>query len=266
MEKVTNSPGVVVVTGAGRGIGLSTTKMLLANGYTVVALDVFESVGLGYEMAEISDLDNLLSLHRETLVVLHGDVRVPKDLERAVEVAEELGGLGGAIACAGVIAGSPFSFDLDPEYERAILDINLGGVINLARAAIGKMVINAASTKWGRFIAISSVAASKPLPRLGAYVASKQAVTGYVRTLALELSGTFVTANLIAPGSTNTSILAQSAKIYDLIDPQAFAQQHTTGALIEPDEIAMAALYLCTRAARSVTGTTLTVDAGLGLT
>lgn len=266
MEEMTDRPGVVVVTGAGRGIGLSTTKILLENGYKVVALDIFGSVGVGYDMANVHALDNLQSVHREALVVVQGDVRLPKDLERAVEIADSLGGIGGAIACAGVIAGSQLSFELAPEYENAILDINLGGVINLARAALARIVPNAASTKWGRFIAISSVAASKPLPRLGAYVASKQAVTGYVRTLALELSGTFVTANLIAPGSTDTAILAQSAKIYDLDDSQAFAQQHTTGALIEPEEIAAAVLYLCAGAARSITGTTLTVDGGLGLT
>ena len=100
---------------------------------------------------------------------------------------------------------------------------------------------------------------------LSAYCAAKAGVGGLVRGLAAELRGTGVTANAVSPGSTDTPILAESARLYGLADARDFAHQQPIERLIDPDEVAAAIAYLCSEAAGAVTGTTLAVDGGLSL-
>ena len=264
--------GSVVVTGAASGIGLAVVDLLLDSGYKVLALDIFESEEIPYTSSTHETLLKRQETHGiEQIEVYRCDVREYDELNAQVvsyvaSRSQRFGdlGLSAAIACAGVVDGREYSWHLPKDVERLIVDTNLFGVMNLARATIDQIIESSDPIK--RFIAVSSVAGVKALPRLGAYVASKHGVNGYVKSLALELRGTNVTVNVVSPGSTRTEILEQSARVYGLESSSRFADQHLTQRLIEPKEIADAVMFLLSEQANSITGSILAVDAGLSLT
>jgi NAD(P)-dependent dehydrogenase (short-subunit alcohol dehydrogenase family) len=117
----------------------------------------------------------------------------------------------------------------------------------------------------GRFIAVGSAAASRGLPMLAAYGAAKAGVVGLVRGLAVELRGTGVTANAVSPGSTDTAMLAESARLYGLSGGEAFAAQQPIERLIDPDEVAVVIAWLAGPEAGAITGADHAIDGGLSV-
>jgi NAD(P)-dependent dehydrogenase (short-subunit alcohol dehydrogenase family) len=166
--------------------------------------------------------------------------------------------VGAAVAVAGVILDGPGWATPDDAWAR-LLDVNLHGTRRLVEAVAPRMIEAGA----GRVVAVASAAALRAMPMLSAYAAAKAACAAYVRALAADLAGTGVTANVVCPGSTRGVMLDASAKVYDLDDQEAFAPQHLTRQLLEPDEVAAAIAWLCSPAASGLTGAVLPVDAGL---
>jgi SDR family mycofactocin-dependent oxidoreductase len=198
-------------------------------------------------------------------VAFEADVRDPHALAAAVAEAERhWGGLDAAIAAAGVIAGGAPAWQVPPGQEQAVLDINLGGVLNLARAAVPALLRRPAPRE-GRFIAVASAAATRGLPMLAAYCAAKSGVAGFIRALAAELGSTGVTANAVSPGSTATPILDESARLYALPGAETFASQQPLGRLLRPAEVAAVIAFLASDAASGMTGAIVPVDGGLAL-
>jgi NAD(P)-dependent dehydrogenase (short-subunit alcohol dehydrogenase family) len=150
------------------------------------------------------------------------------------------------------------------ERERAVLAVDLDGVLNLARAAIPALLRRPAP-RAGRVLAVASAAAGRGLPMLAAYCAAKAGVVGFIRALAVELGGTGITANVVNPGSTDTPVLAESARLYDLADAAAFAAQQPIGRLLEPAEIARVLVFLAGPGGAAITGAAIAVDGGLTL-
>ena len=149
------------------------------------------------------------------MIAAVADVRDPDALAAAVRLAEDRwGGLDGVIAAAGVLAGGVPAWQVPAALERAVLDIDLGGVLNLARVCVPAL-LRRAEPRHGRFLAVASAAATRGLPMLAAYCAAKAGVVGLVRALAVELRGTGITANAVSLGSTATPILDESARLYD---------------------------------------------------
>jgi len=262
---------VAVVTGAARGIGAATVLALAAQGWSVLAVDrLADDPALPYPMATEADLSGMLQRARQSAgadrVVGHrADVRDPEALAGAVSDAEERwGGVDAAIAAAGVIAGGVPLWEVPPEQEQAVLDIDLGGVINLARAAIPAL-LRRSEPRSGRFLAVASAAATRGLPMLAAYCAAKAGVAGLIRALGAELGGTGVTANAVSPGSTGTPILDESARLYGLAGAQAFAAQQPVRRLLDPAEIAAVLAFLAGPGSSAMTGAVLPVDGGLAL-
>jgi NAD(P)-dependent dehydrogenase (short-subunit alcohol dehydrogenase family) len=100
---------------------------------------------------------------------------------------------------------------------------------------------------------------------LAAYCAAKAGVGGLIRALAVELGETGVTANAVSPGSTDTPILAESARLYGLPGPSAFAAQQPVRRLLAPDEVAAALAWLVGEGSGGITGAVVPVDGGLAL-
>jgi NAD(P)-dependent dehydrogenase (short-subunit alcohol dehydrogenase family) len=120
--------------------------------------------------------------------------------------------------------------------------------------------------RQGRFIAVASTAATRGLPMLAAYCASKAGVTGLTRALAVELGGTGVTANTVSPGSTRTTLLDESARLYGLVGGgEAFAAQQPVKRLLEPEEIAAFIAWLAGPESAGATGGDYPFDGGLSL-
>jgi SDR family mycofactocin-dependent oxidoreductase len=257
-------PRVALVTGAARGIGAATVARLARGGWAVVAVDACrDDPVLPYPLATRADLDALIGLGEVTPVV--ADVRDLAGLEAAVATAEATyGGLDAAVAAAGVIGGGTPQWETPVEVERAVVDVDLVGVLNTARATIPAL-LRRSEPRAGRFVAVASSAAVSGLPGLAAYCAAKAGVAGLVRGLAADLRGTGVTANAVAPGSTDTAMLAESARLYGLDGAEDFAGQQPIERLLSPDEIAATITWLVGPDTAGVTGALIPVDGGLSL-
>ena len=205
---------VAVVTGAARGIGAATARGLVAAGWSVVAVDrAADDPRLPYRLGTRAELDALAGDRVRTVVA---DATDADAMAAAVGLAEtEFGGLDAALAVAGVIAGGTPLWEMPPAELDAVLDVDLRGAVTLARVA-EPALLRRPEPRSGRFVAVASAAATRGLPLLAAYCAAKAGVTGLVRALAVELGGTGVTANAVSPGSTDTAILAESARLYGL--------------------------------------------------
>jgi SDR family mycofactocin-dependent oxidoreductase len=255
---------VAVVTGAARGIGAATVRALAADGWSVLAVDrAADDPDLPYPLGTEADLSTVAVTDRVASFV--ADVRDPAALDAAVAEAERRwGGLDAAVACAGVIAGGAPQWQVPLAQEHAVLDVDLGGVLSLARAAIPAL-LRRPEPRSGRFLAVASAAATRGMPMLAAYCAAKAGVVGLIRALGAELGDTGVTANAVSPGSTDTAILAQSARLYDLPGAAEFARQQPMRRLLEPCEVAAVLTFLAGTGSSGMTGAVVPVDGGLAL-
>ncbi len=255
---------VAVVTGAARGIGAATARLLARDGWQLVLLDRCEDdPSLSYPLARPEQLAGIIEAcgGEGRAVGITGDVRDRAAVEAAVAAAEEaFGGLDAAVAVAGAIAGSPATAVGDALWD-TMLSVNLLGVRRLAEAAVPAM-LRRDPPRHGRFVAVASAAAVVGLPRLAAYSAAKHAVVGYTRSLAAELGDEGITANVVAPGSTRTDALRASAGVYGLPDVEEFAQHHLSRRLLEPEEVGEAIAFLLRPASSGMTGAVVPVDGG----
>jgi len=254
---------VALVTGAARGIGAATVRALAADGWAVVATDrCADDPRLPYALGTWAELEALAS---DCVVPLPGDTCDAAALGAAVAVAEErFGGLDAAIAVAGVVAGGRPLWEQPGDEVAAVLETDLYGVVTLARVAVPAL-LRRPQPRAGRFLAVASAAATRGLPMLAAYCAAKAGVAGLVRALAVELGGTGVTANAVSPGSTDTLVLAESARLYGLSSGQDFAVQQPLQRLLDPVEVADALVWLAGTRSSGITGAVVPVDGGLAL-
>jgi len=254
---------VALVTGAARGIGAATVRALAADGWSVLAVDrASDDPRLPYALGTPEELE---ALRTPTVLPWVADATDPAALQAAVREAERaFGGLDAAVAVAGVVAGGVPLWEQPQEQVDAVLQVDLHAVVALARAAVPAL-LRRPPPRHGRFLAVSSTAAVRGLPLLAAYCAAKAGVTGLVRALAVELGGSGITANAVSPGSTDTRVLAESARLYGLPAAQQFALQQPLGRLLEPEEVAAALVWLAGPQAAAVTGAVLPVDGGLAL-
>jgi len=257
---------VALVTGAARGIGAATVATLAGAGWRVLAVDrATDDPNLPYQLGTRTELEQVATDAGPNVIAARADVRDVDALARVVAAAEDRWGhLDAALAVAGVIAGGVPAWEMPAGQEQAVLDIDLGGVINLARVAVPALLRHP-EPRRGRFLAVASAAATRGLPMLAVYCAAKSGVAGFIRALGAELRDSGVTANAVSPGSTATAILDESARLYDLPSRETFAAQQPLGRLLDPAEVAAVLAFLAGDGASAMTGAVIPVDGGLAL-
>lgn len=254
-----------VVTGAARGMGAAIAARLARDGFDLLLLDRPARdlvAAVGYPLSTSDDLDRIAGTCRAAgarVLTAAADVRDEAAVSAAVALVPA-GRLRAVVAVAGIMGVDKPAWEFTRAELTMDLDTNFHGVANLARATVPRLLQATAGT--GRFVAVVSIAGEIGLPRLAAYVASKHAALGYVRSLAADLGPHGVTANAILPGSTRTALLERSAQVYGLTDVEQFGASQRLGRLIEPADIAAAASWLCGPDSSAVTGTDFRVDGG----
>lgn len=254
-----------LVTGAARGMGAAIAVRLARDGFDLVLVDAPHadlSRVLGYPLGTVQQLGDVADVCRSagaTVVVAAADVRDEQRLREAVGTVPE-GRLHAAVAVAGIIGGAKSAWEFTKDELDVDLAVNFHGVANLARVCVLSL-LNAPPGR-GRFVAVVSTAGESGLPRLAGYVSSKHAALGFIRSLAADLGPLGVTANAVLPGSTRTTLLERSVRVYELTGVEDFAPHQRLGRLIEPKEVAAAVGWLCSPDATAVTGAAIRVDGG----
>jgi NAD(P)-dependent dehydrogenase (short-subunit alcohol dehydrogenase family) len=235
----------VLVTGAGAGIGAATVRCLAGRGARVAVLD--------------RDSDAAQSVAAEVGGhAIAADVSEPTDTTGAVQAAAAaLDGLTDVVANAGFGLNKPLHRYSDAEW-RLVVGVNLDGTFHTLRAAI-PLLLDAGG---GSIVTVASLNASRPLPGEGPYSAAKAGVVNLTKTVALEYAPT-IRANCVSPGMIATAL---TSIVTDDADFVAAAEAGTPLARIgTPDEVAEVIAFLCSDAARYVTGQELVIDGGAGL-
>ena len=244
MDKSEQTKPLVVVTGAGRGLGLAICKQCLEQGYRVVAI----SRTLSAELKGLQE-SNLDDLHFEPF-----DLIELNDIHHLCKtIIANYGRPYGLINNAAVGFDGVLATMHNSEIS-SLLDINVQAPILLAKYLSRSMMLN----RGGRIINVSSIIASTGFNGLSVYAASKAALEGFTRSLAREVGKANITVNCVAPGYMQTDMTEslQGDKL------ESVKRRSPLGKLATPDDAAAAVLYLLSQHAKSVTGTVLTVDAG----
>ncbi len=230
---------VALVTGGGRGIGREIALALAREGCAVAVA--------ARTMREVEEAAAAVRLAGPAALAVPLDVTDPAAVGRAIaRVADTLGPVDVLVNNAG-IAGSAPLLKTEPELWERHLKVNVTGPYLVTRAVLGGML----ERGWGRVINIASLAGLHGAPYVTAYTASKHALVGFTRALAMELSGTGVTANAICPGYVATDIVWNAARNIEKKTGKSFDQAveamariNPGGRLLEPAEVAAVVVKL----------------------
>jgi SDR family mycofactocin-dependent oxidoreductase len=267
------SERVAIVTGAGRGQGRSHAQALAEAGADVVITDLGRDIdSVPYGLAAPDDLAETARLVEKAgrrAVPVTADVRRRDDMERVVATAlDELGGLDIVVANAGVCGFGQMPTLTEAQWDD-MLAVNLTGVFNTFRAAVPHLV----GQGYGRLIATSSGAGRTGTPNLSHYAATKWGVIGFVKSVALEVAASGVTANVVCPATVDTPMVHNEA-LYSLfapdievrtkeaVRPRYEAMNPMRVPWLDPVEISNAVLFLASDRAGFISGETIEISAG----
>jgi len=239
---------IVLVTGGTSGIGKATALAFAEAGAKVVITGRREKEGANV-VAEITK-------NGGTAAFVRADVAKDADVVKAIDfVVSTHGRLDVAFNNAGIEIAGPLNEVTEEQYRRAF-DINVWGVLNSMKYEIAAMLKSS-----GAIVNTSSVAGHIALPQASIYVATKHAVEGLTKAVALEFAKQGIRVNAIAPGSIDTDMVDRLVG-KDGERRNWLLSLHPVGRFGTSEEIAAAVLYLASDAAKFTTGTTLLVDGG----
>lgn len=242
----TTKKKVAIVTGGGSGIGLAIAEQFSNSGITTIIIGRDKEklckakqalgdncVPLQFDLSNISGVPAMIS----QLIQEHGHIDI-------------------LVNNAGINLKKEFTEVTDEEFQNILL-VNVNVVFALSREVVKNMIENGG----GSIINISSMASQYGIPKVIAYTASKSAIEGMTRAMAVELSPKGIRVNCIAPGFIATEMSAKALN-GDQERKQKVLSRTPMGALGEPADVAGTALFLASDAAKYITGIVIPVDGG----
>jgi 3-hydroxybutyrate dehydrogenase len=249
-----------LVTGSTSGIGLAIARAMAAQGANVTINGFGDKTAIEKERSGIEKEFGVKAVYSPA------DMTKPAEIANMVNTAEKtFGSLDVLVNNAGIQFVSPIEeFPID-KWDQ-ILAINLSAAFHAIRTAVPGMK----SRKWGRIISTASAHSLVASPFKAAYVTAKHGLAGLTKTVALELATFGVTCNCISPGYVWTPLVEKqipdTAKARGITEEEVkrdvILAAQPTKEFITVDEIASLAVYLCSDAAKAITGANLSIDGG----
>ncbi len=249
-----------LVTGSTSGIGLAYARALAAEGVNVTINGFGDAAAIEKERAGIEKDFGVRATYSAA------DMTKPAEIADMVHTTEKtFGSLDVLINNAGIQFVSPIE-EFPIEKWDQIIAINLSAAFHAIRAAVPGMK----ARKWGRIISTASAHSLVASPFKAAYVSAKHGIAGLTKTAALELATFGVTVNCISPGYVWTPLVEKqipdTMKARNMTEEQVkhdvLLAAQPTKEFVTVEEIAACTLFLCTDAAKQITGIVLPVDGG----
>ncbi|MEC3980973.1 SDR family oxidoreductase [Amycolatopsis sp. H20-H5] len=263
----------VIVTGAARGIGRACALAFSREGADVALLDVCRDVpGVPYQLGTSSQLEHTAGQCRElgaAVLAEQADVQDLAGLRSVVaRVTDRFGRIDALVNNAGIAAPSGKStHEITEEEWRLMIDVDLSGAWRMT-SVVGPILT---AQRSGSVINVASTAGLVGYRHFAGYVAAKHGLVGLTKAAALDYAPLKVRVNALCPGSVRDDtqvegrMLAEIARSLHLPvseHEETFLQSQPMNALIEPEDVAEAAVWLASDESRQVTGSVLTVDGG----
>lgn len=248
---------VVIITGAGMGLGLATAQELASKGVNLVLVDYNENAlsdakaAIGREFPDVKIITVVADVSNEEAVKNYVD-----------EAVKAFGRIDGLYNNAGIEGKQGSITEYDVNVFKKVIDINLMGVYYGLRYVIPVMQ----KQKYGRIVNVASVGGIRGVLNQMPYVASKHAVSGMTKNTALEYGRDGILTNAIAPGAILTPMVAEAFKQVNPTNPKAaeteYAQRNPTKRLGLPHEVAKVVAFLLSEENGYVNGQTIAIDGG----
>lgn len=244
MKAVKNK--IAIVTGGAAGIGLAIAEKFVQHN--------IKTIIIGRDEVKLTDAKTKLgALCVPVVFDLNNLPSIPKLVKQFIKQYERIDIL---VNNAGINLKKEFTEVTNEEFHKIILT-NVEAMFSLSREVVKNMIEN----KSGSIINISSMASQYGLPKVIAYTASKSAIEGMTRAMAVELSPKGIRVNCIAPGFIATDMSAKALN-NDKERKDKVMSRTPMGALGKPADIADAAVFLASDASKYITGVVLPVDGG----
>lgn len=243
---------IAVVTGAASGIGLGISQRLLAEGWSVWALDI----AADRLQAAVASLNAGARLRTQVC-----NVATPASVEAAcAAIAATTGRIDALILCAGAVRVGAMD-EYTPEDVDLMLGVNIKGPWLCVRTFLPLLKEGAEVADPKRVIIVGSVSGLRPKVGTGMYAATKAAVHVLTGVMAVEFASAGITVNAIAPGTTDTPMIVQMSQTKSRV-PFKLSGKSPLGRLAQPEDMADVVSFLLSPGARYLNGVVLPVDGG----
>ncbi len=239
---------MAIITGAGSGIGSATALAFAKEGAKILVADWSEAGG--------KETVEQIKKEKGEAIFIKTDVSRADDVAKMADgCLEKFGRIDILVNNAGIVKFGALHETLESDWD-AVLNVNLKGVFLCSKKVIPEML----KQGKGKIVNISSIAGLVGFNQIGPYCASKGGIIALTREMALEYALQRINVNCIAPGVIKTAMTKDM--IADPAQKQSFESSTPYPRLGEPEDIAMAAVYLASEESDFVTGEVLVVDGG----